>query len=177
MTLVPSFSAGWSVVILHLRTAFLHIRVVCSELQESCEVRRHPIFEMKEKAKEPNDPNPAKNSTDDSASSHQLPTAALALHSSSCHQLSCQLFHWSEDHPGWTSRSGSCACVRLIASSTLVRSCTCCPSSRTSWAWSRSHTEAEEIAFPLRRRTTEHAGVPAGLLPQLQVTCKESTAN
>ena len=37
---------------------------------------------------------------DDFASPYQLPTAALAVHSSSRHQLSCQLFHWSEDHPG-----------------------------------------------------------------------------
>ena len=53
------------------------------------------------------------------------PTSCPAVHSSSGHQLSCQLFKWSEDHPGWTSRTERCLCVRLIASSTLERSCTC----------------------------------------------------
>ena len=82
-------------------------------------------------------------SHEDFASFHQLPVEALEVHPVPSHQLIFQLVHWSEDHPGRTSRSRSCWCVRLIASSTLVRSCTCCRSSRISCAWSRSPCGSE----------------------------------
>ena len=48
----------------------------------------------------------------------------------------------------WTCHSlQSCGCARRMASSALVRSCTCCRSSRISCAWSRSPCEAEVTPY------------------------------
>ena len=75
-------------------------------------------------------------SHEDFASSHQLVVEAFEVHLVPSNQLVFQLLHWSEDH-------GGCGCARLIASSSLVRSCACCRSSRSSCAWSRSPCGSE----------------------------------